>query len=46
MQKGYLVLPKSTNEKRIQQNIDLFPFEIDHDDMSAIEDMGRGDGIA
>ena len=46
VQTGYPVLSKSTNEERIQQNMDLFSFEIDHNDMSAIEDMDRGDGIA
>jgi 2,5-diketo-D-gluconate reductase A len=46
VQKGYPVLPKSTNEERVQQNMNLFSFEIDHGDMSAIEDMDRGDGIA
>ena len=46
VQKGYPVLPKSTNEERVQQNMNLFSFEIDNDDMSAIEDMDRGDGIA
>ena len=43
VQKEYPVLPKNTNEERILQNMDLFSFEIDHNDMSAIEDMDRGD---
>ena len=46
VQKGYPVLPKSTNQERIRLNMDLFSFEIDQGDMSAIEDMDRGDGIA
>ena len=46
VQKGYPVLPKSTNQERIMLNMDLFSFEIDQGDMSAIEDMDRGDGIA
>ena len=46
VQKGYPVLPKSTNEERIRLNMDLFSFEIDNGDMSAIEDMDRGGGIA
>ena len=46
VQKGYPVLPKSTNEERIRLNMDLFSFEIDSGDMSDIEDMDRGGGIA
>ena len=46
VQKGYPVLPKSTNQERIRLNMDLFSFEIDQGDMSAIEDMDLGDGIA
>ncbi len=46
LQKGYPLLPKSTNEQRIRQNIDLFSFEIDDEDMAAIAEMDRGDGVA
>lgn len=46
VQKGYPVLPKSTNPERMAQNIDLFSFSIDDEDMSAIERMDRGDGVA
>jgi 2,5-diketo-D-gluconate reductase A len=46
VQKGYPVLPKSTNPERIRQNIDLFSFAIDDQDMAAIEKMDRGDGVA
>lgn len=46
IQKGYAVLPKSANAERIRQNIDLFDFEIDADDMAAIAKMDRGDGVA
>jgi 2,5-diketo-D-gluconate reductase A len=46
IQKGYAVLPKSTNAERIQQNIDLFGFEIDDEDMAAIAKMDRGEGVA
>ena len=45
-QKGYATLPKSTDEERTQQNIDIFSFNIADDDMSAIADMDRGDGVA
>ncbi len=46
LQKGYAILPKSTNAARIQQNFDLLSFEIDDDDMTAIAAMDRGDGVA
>jgi 2,5-diketo-D-gluconate reductase A len=46
VQKGYPVLPKSTDPERIRKNADLFSFEIDDQDMAAIEKMDRGDGVA
>ena len=45
LQKGYPILPKSVNKERMRQNIDLFAFEIDDEDMAAIAGMDRGDGI-
>jgi 2,5-diketo-D-gluconate reductase A len=46
IQKGYPVLPKSTNPDRIRRNSDIFGFNIDDEDMAAIEKMDRGDGVA
>jgi 2,5-diketo-D-gluconate reductase A len=46
IQKGYPVLPKSTNPDRIRKNADIFSFKIDDQDMAAIEKMDRGDGVA
>lgn len=46
IQKGYAVLPKSANAERIRQNINLFGFEIDDEDMAAIAKMDRGGGVA
>jgi 2,5-diketo-D-gluconate reductase A len=46
LQKGYAILPKSTNKTRIRQNFDVLSFEIDDADMAAIEKMDRGDGVA
>lgn len=46
IQKGYPVLPKSTNPERIRKNADIFSFNIDANDMAAIEKMDRGDGVA
>jgi 2,5-diketo-D-gluconate reductase A len=46
IQKGYPVLPKSTNPNRMRKNADIFGFNIDNEDMVAIEKMDRGDGVA
>lgn len=46
IQRGYPVLPKSTNPDRIRKNADIFGFNIDDEDMAAIEKMDRGDGVA
>jgi 2,5-diketo-D-gluconate reductase A len=46
VQKGYPVLPKSTNPERLRQNADLFSFRIDDADMAAMQKMDRGDGVA
>lgn len=46
IQKGYAVLPKSASKERAHQNIDLFSFAIDDDDMAAVSLMDRGDGVA
>lgn len=46
VQQGYAVIPKSTNPDRIRANLDLFSFELDADDMTAIAKMDRGDGVA
>lgn len=46
VQSGYPVLPKSTNPDRMRANIDLFGFELDAEDMTAIATMDRGEGKA
>ena len=46
LQKGYPVIPKSTNPQHLRQNIDLFGFTLDEEDMAAIATMDRGDGVA
>jgi diketogulonate reductase-like aldo/keto reductase len=42
LQKGVPVVPKSTNELHLQQNMDLYNFEISADDISAIDDLHSG----
>ncbi|KAJ5517636.1 Aldo/keto reductase subgroup [Penicillium expansum] len=36
LQKGFVPLPKSATPKRIQENADVFDFELDEDDMKAL----------
>lgn len=46
VQSGFPVLPKSMNADRMKQNLDLFSFEISQQDMVAMAEMDRGDGVA
>ncbi|GAA1286071.1 aldo/keto reductase [Pseudonocardia aurantiaca] len=41
LQLGNIAIPKSVTPERVRENIDLFDFELDNDDVSAIEEMGR-----
>tara|TARA_B100001250_G_C19793402_1_gene787615 strand:- start:1474 stop:2373 length:900 start_codon:yes stop_codon:yes gene_type:complete len=45
LQKGFVILPKSTDEVRIKENFSL-SFDIDKPDMNLIEKIDRGDGVA
>ena len=42
MQKGVIPIPKSSNENRIKDNIDIFDFEISSEDMKAIDSLDEG----
>ena len=46
VQRGYPVLPQSTDPERMRQNADIFSFAIDDGDMKEIAAMDRGDGVA
>lgn len=37
LQKGMIVIPKSSNQKRIRENADVFDFAISDNDMSALD---------
>lgn len=42
LQLGHVVIPKSSTPSRIKENIDLFGFELDADDLAAIAAMDSG----
>jgi 2,5-diketo-D-gluconate reductase A len=42
LQLGNVVIPKSVTPERIRANLDVFGFELDPDDMAAIEALDRG----
>lgn len=41
MQRGIIVLPKSTHEERIKSNFNIFDFELSSDDMDAISGLNK-----
>lgn len=45
VQKGVVVLPKSTSESHLEQNIDLFGWELDADEIARIDDIDRMDNV-
>jgi 2,5-diketo-D-gluconate reductase A len=45
LQKGYIVFPKSVTPARIEQNYDVFDFELTGADLAAIDALDRGNRI-
>lgn len=43
-QDGVVAIPKSADEQRIRENIDVFGFALEGEDMAAIADLARPDG--
>lgn len=41
VQQGFVVLPKSVTPERVRQNIDLFDFELDDEDMRRLAELDR-----
>lgn len=46
VQKGFAVLAKTTSPARMRENLDLFAFALDDEDMSHIATMDRGGSVA
>lgn len=42
IQNGLIVIPKSTNESRIKENIDVFDFELSYDEMAVLNALENG----
>lgn len=43
LQKGVVVIPKSVHKNRIQENADVFDFELSAGDMAVIDSLDKGD---
>lgn len=41
LQRNLIVIPKSTNPNRLRQNIDVFDFEFDDDEMAALDQQDQ-----
>ena len=41
VQRGCSVIPQSSNQERIKQNLDLFGFALDDDDIAKIKTLNR-----
>ena len=42
LQKGWVPLPKSVQPDRIHENLDVFNFDLDQDDMAALDALDEG----
>ena len=42
LQRGVIIIPKSTNQGRIQQNFDIFDFELSQEEMNRINALEKG----
>ena len=39
LQRGFVIIPKSSHNERIDENIDLFDFELDEEDLAKIKTL-------
>ena len=45
IQRGVIIIPKSTHIERMQQNIDIFDFELTAEDMASIATLDTGKSL-
>lgn len=45
IQRGVVVIPKSTHKERMEQNLDVFDFSLSADDMDAIGKLDKGESL-
>ena len=46
MQRGVIPIPKSSNEERIKENLNIFDFELSNDDIKTIDLLNEGDNVS
>ena len=44
LQRGFIVFPKSSRKERMQENFDVFGFELSADEVAALDALDPGDG--
>ena len=44
LQKGFIVFPKSVRRERLEENLDVFDFELSDAEVTAIDELDPGDG--
>lgn len=42
VQKGIAAIPKSTNPERLRQNLNIFDFKLDGEDMKKMDSLDKG----
>lgn len=42
LQKGWVPLPKSDTPERIEKNADVYGFDLDNEDIKALDDLDQG----
>ncbi|MED7825569.1 aldo/keto reductase [Streptomyces chiangmaiensis] len=43
VQQGLVVVPKSSNSQRVRENLDIFDFELDCEDLATLAELDHGE---